>query len=103
MKCSEQQAKSKAVDVEESMWALDEDGEGCPDATRSLMVSLARPAPTAEEVTWKQGEEQSIALNFTSAMCFSSSIFPGMLAYGCNGWQSSLVYVCALWEHMPLS
>lgn len=43
------------VDVEESMWALDEDWDGRTDATRSLMLSLARPALTAEEVTWKKG------------------------------------------------
>lgn len=79
------------MDVEESMWTLDEDWEECTDSARSLMVSLARPAPTAEEVTWKQGEEQSIALNVTSAMCLSSSMFPGMLAYRCNEWQSSWV------------
>ena len=43
------------VDVEESMWALDEDWDGSTDATRSLMLSLARPALTTEEVTWKKG------------------------------------------------
>ncbi|KAL3140047.1 hypothetical protein ABBQ38_004327 [Trebouxia sp. C0009 RCD-2024] len=56
---SEQQASSQVVDVEESMWALDEDWDGSTDATRSLMISLARPAPTLEEITWKQGQRQN--------------------------------------------
>ena len=59
LNCSEQQANNQVVDVEESMWALDEDWDGSTDATRSLMVSLARPALTAEEVTWKKGKVNS--------------------------------------------
>lgn len=49
------------MDVEESMWALDEDWDGSTDATRSLMISLARPALTAEELTWKKGKKQAVA------------------------------------------
>lgn len=59
LNCSEQQANNQVVDVEESMWALDEDWDGSTDATRSLMVSLARPTLTAEEVTWKKGKVNS--------------------------------------------
>lgn len=44
------------------MWALDEDWDGSTDATRSLMLSLARPAITAEEVTWKKGKENTDVL-----------------------------------------
>lgn len=61
MKCSEQPASGQVVDVEESMWALDEDWDGSTDATRSLMISLARPAPTPEEITWKKGDDQTHA------------------------------------------
>ncbi|KAL3154051.1 hypothetical protein ABBQ32_013597 [Trebouxia sp. C0010 RCD-2024] len=56
---SEQPASGQVVDVEESMWALDEDWDGSTDATRSLMISLARPAPTPEEITWKKGQRQN--------------------------------------------
>lgn len=62
LNCSEQQANNKVVDVEESMWALDEDWDGSTDATRSLMLSLARPALTVEEVTWKKGKEKADVL-----------------------------------------
>ena len=68
MKCSEQHASSQVVDVEESMWALDEDWDGSTDAPRSLMISLARPALTAEEITWKHGEEQPIAQSAAGAL-----------------------------------
>lgn len=57
-KCREQHGQNKSVDVDESMWSLDEDWDGSTDATHSLMISLARPAITAEEITWKKGNHK---------------------------------------------
>ena len=76
LNCSEPRAKNQVVDVEESMWALDEDWDGSTDATRSLMLSLARPAPTAEEVTWKKGKEKAFDLFVTWAclVCVQTAI-----------------------------
>ncbi len=54
--CSKDHGDHKSsVDVEESMWALDEDLDNSNDASHSLMISLARPAITTEETTWKKG------------------------------------------------
>lgn len=43
------------VDVEESMWSLDEeegqDGEDC----KVLMITLVKPPLTEDEVMWKKG------------------------------------------------
>ena len=59
------------------MWALDEDWDGSTDATRSLMLSLARPAATAEEVTWKKGKEKTVDLFvvLVSAFCAVQAAF----------------------------
>ena len=46
----------QAIDAAESVWCLDEaaeDREGEP--AKSLMITLARPAPTESEITWKKG------------------------------------------------
>ena len=44
------------MDIEESMWTLDQDLDGTTDAFHTLIISLARPAVTADERNWKQGE-----------------------------------------------
>ena len=59
--CSDQEASSKSVDTEESMWTLDEDWDGNSDATHNLMISLVRPAVTSEEVIWKKGRDKHAA------------------------------------------
>ena len=52
--CSDNYNKEKgAVDIEESMWTLDQDLDGTRDAFHTLIISLARPA---DERNWKQGE-----------------------------------------------
>ncbi|KAL6778128.1 hypothetical protein ACKKBG_A17025 [Auxenochlorella protothecoides x Auxenochlorella symbiontica] len=46
-----------AVDVDECLWSLDEEELG-GEAVRILMVTLARPELTEEEITWKKGQRQ---------------------------------------------
>ena len=46
------------MDCQESMWSLDEDWDGSTDAMRTLLISLARPAVTSQELDWKRGEPQ---------------------------------------------
>lgn len=63
--CSEQTGHhNSSVDVEESMWVLDEDLDGSNDVYHSLMINLVRPAVTPEEVTWKKGWKPAISLVF---------------------------------------
>ncbi len=51
-----------SIDVEESMWVLDEDLHGSDDVYHSLMINMVRPAVTPEEVTWKKGRKPPISL-----------------------------------------
>lgn len=44
-----------AVDVDECLWSLDEEELG-GEAVRILMITLARPELTEEEITWKKGQ-----------------------------------------------
>lgn len=63
--CSEQPGHhNSSIDVEESMWVLDEDLNGSNDVYHSLMINLVRPAITPEEVTWKKGWKPATSLVF---------------------------------------
>ena len=46
------------VDPEQSVWSLEEDADGRGERCKVLTVTLARPGPTEEEVTWKRGRRQ---------------------------------------------
>lgn len=48
----------KAVDVDESMWCLEDDVEEAGETLKTLMISLIRPPPTESEITWKKGNSQ---------------------------------------------
>jgi len=58
----EEEAKRKqdyrVIDVEECSWALEDDVGAGGERCRLLTVTLARPPPTDEEVTWKKGKRQ---------------------------------------------
>ena len=63
----------QAIDPAESMWCLDdaaEDEEGEP--AKSLMITLARPAPTESEVTWKKGLSLMHTLCAVMVWCHNS-------------------------------
>ena len=44
------------VDPPQCLWSLEEDVDGQGERCKLLVLTLARPDPTEEEVTWKKGE-----------------------------------------------
>jgi hypothetical protein len=43
------------VDREESTWLLDDDSPGGGTDIKTLMITLAKPPLTQDEITWKRG------------------------------------------------
>ena len=68
MSGSEKEGDRASIDVEESLWALDEDLDCSSDAYHSLMISLVRPAITPDEITWKKGKLFVPRLNIFCAL-----------------------------------
>lgn len=48
----------EAVDVDESMWCLEDDVDEAQETVKTLMISLIRPPPTEREISWKKGSPQ---------------------------------------------
>jgi hypothetical protein len=43
------------LDLPQCLWSLEEDVNGEGERCKLLMLTLARPEATEEEVTWKKG------------------------------------------------
>lgn len=48
--------KYRVVDVEESMWSLDEDTNEAGEDCKCLLVNLVKPPRTESEIKWKKGK-----------------------------------------------
>lgn len=48
----------KVVEIDQCCWSLDDDVSAEGDKCKMLMVTLARPDPTEEEIRWKKGKRQ---------------------------------------------
>lgn len=48
----------RVIAAEECSWSLEEDTDGAGERCKLLTVTLVRPPPTEEEVTWKKGRRQ---------------------------------------------
>ena len=48
----------RVIDLEESLWYLDDDLDAAGEAVKVLNVSMVRPPLTESEVKWKKGERQ---------------------------------------------
>ena len=46
----------RVIEAGECLWSLEDDVDAAGERCKLLMLTLARPEPTEEEVTWKKGE-----------------------------------------------
>lgn len=51
------------VDVEESLWSIDEEDDANGQAIKMLMITLVKPPLSEDEVMWKKGTSCSVLIN----------------------------------------
>ena len=44
------------VDVEESLWSLDDEEDASGQAIKLLMITLVKPPLSEDEIMWKKGQ-----------------------------------------------
>ena len=44
------------IDVEESLWSLDDEEDASGQAIKLLMVTLVKPPLSEDEIMWKKGQ-----------------------------------------------
>lgn len=60
------------VDVEESLWSLDEEDDAEGQAIKMLMITLVKPPLSEDEVKWKKGDSHNLMLNANQESCAKS-------------------------------
>lgn len=66
------------MDVEESLWSLDEEDDAQGRPAKMLMITLVKPPLSEDEVLWKKGAPQTCA---EAGQCYEIS-YQGM----CLNW-----------------
>ena len=65
------------VDVEESLWSLDDEEDTQGEATKLLMITLVKPPLSEDEIMWKKGMQQKRG---ACANCVPNQQIPGITA-----------------------
>ena len=68
------------VDVEESLWSLDEEDDAEGQAIKMLMITLVKPPLSEDEVKWKKGDSKTLMLTAYREICAWSRLMRHHLA-----------------------